>query len=165
MFVEGQTNMSVRADHGVPGSAEGEEGEEGGGEGGQEGVGEVVGEEEGEGKGGEGGNLKGKRNPNGKGMGGKWLFVSHEPVDVPVGNEGKREPLTRMFGLERVRESNGEGLGRGGVDGDARRRYVRFAFEPMVSCRVISSMISPSMTWSSNMVIPRHNEMKKRRHR
>ncbi|KAL8723116.1 MAG: hypothetical protein Q9225_000519 [Loekoesia sp. 1 TL-2023] len=43
-------------------------------------------------------NGKGRKGvPGGKGLGGRWLFVSHEPVPVPEVDEG--EGLTTMFGL------------------------------------------------------------------
>lgn len=68
--------------------------------------------------------------PGGKGLGGRWLFVSHDPVEVP---EEEGEPLTRLFGLSRKRNDDTSR----GVDRNTSRqqhaRSVRFAFEPMVS--------------------------------
>lgn len=77
--------------------------------------------------------------PGGKGLGGRWLYVSHDPVQVPEGSEGGgEEPLTRMFGLTRRRE------GSGGVDRSVRNaRYVKFAFEPMVSYIIAMAFSSP----------------------
>lgn len=55
--------------------------------------------------------------PGGKGAGGQWLFVSHDPL-----SEGKeaREDWSQMFELNK----QGEGEG---------RRLIHFKFEPMVS--------------------------------
>lgn len=72
--------------------------------------------------------------PGGKGMGGKWLFVSHEPVDLSKLGEGKHT-LTEVLGL-----------GSSGVQSEAlalsgevdEMRLVRFQFEPMV-CRGFSN--------------------------
>ena len=71
--------------------------------------------------------------PGGKGMGGRWLFVSHEPVDLSMRGEGKRA-ITELLGL-----------GSSGVQNEAlavteeveEMRLVRFQFEPMV-CRISS---------------------------
>lgn len=60
--------------------------------------------------------------PGGKGLGGRWLFVSHDPVEVPAG----KGEVGGMFGLRAETPSGG---GEGGVG----RRLVRFQFEPMVS--------------------------------
>ena len=64
----------------------------------------------------------------GKGMGGKWLFVSHEPVDIHK-NSGAKESVTELLGLgssgghDEALTFNRE------VD---EMRLVRFQFEPMV---------------------------------
>lgn len=64
--------------------------------------------------------------PGGKGRGGRWLFVSHEPVKV-LSKQGLGEtPLFTLFGLSHVPLSSRE-LNTSQV------RYVRFQFEPMVS--------------------------------
>lgn len=136
----------------------GGDGGDGGGDGeGKEGQG-------GRGQGGRGrGRAKEKGNPGGKGRGGRWLFVSHEALAVPVSEDGG-EVLTRMFGLSRgsrgggkrreegangggaaagkggVGEGGGGGKGEGG--GGGTDRFVRFAFEPMV-CKEIYPLISP----------------------
>ena len=66
--------------------------------------------------------------PGGKGMGGKWLFISHEPVSLSKQGEGK-EPLSELLGLGSSRAQN-EGLA---LSGDINKmRLVRFQFEPMV---------------------------------
>jgi tRNA wybutosine-synthesizing protein 3 len=73
----------------------------------------------------------------GKGRGGRWLFVSHEPVSVPV--EGG---LKRVLGIEKEDENENEnGKNNNNEDEkekddelDIRRtRFIRFQFEPMVS--------------------------------
>ena len=66
--------------------------------------------------------------PGGKGMGGKWLFVSHEPVDLSERGKGKNN-LVEILGLGSSGAQN-EALALGReVDG---MRLVRFQFEPMV---------------------------------
>ena len=62
--------------------------------------------------------------PGGKGRGGKWLFISHDPVTVPQKVNHEDMPVTRLFGL-----SHQKTLGK--VD-PKRTRLVRFQFEPMV---------------------------------
>ncbi|KAL8926270.1 MAG: hypothetical protein Q9172_001864 [Xanthocarpia lactea] len=41
--------------------------------------------------------------PGGKGLGGRWLFVSHDPLELPKDQNGRDDeaPLTKMFGLTR----------------------------------------------------------------
>ena len=66
--------------------------------------------------------------PGGKGMGGRWLFVSHEPVELSNQGEGK-ENLSELLGLGSSGAQN-EALA---LSGDANKmRLVRFQFEPMV---------------------------------
>ncbi|KAL8696638.1 MAG: hypothetical protein Q9201_007557 [Fulgogasparrea decipioides] len=70
-------------------------------------------------------------------MGGRWLFVSHDPILVPEGGGGKdlQPSLMRMFGLSSRKDDDGEGEGEGrgrGGEGVVGRRFVRFAFEPML---------------------------------
>ncbi|KAL8773463.1 MAG: hypothetical protein Q9209_001567 [Squamulea sp. 1 TL-2023] len=56
--------------------------------------------------------------PGGKGLGGRWLFVSHDPLKLPEGMDGRDNEgaLTRLFGLTRhvIQKEN------------------TFAFEPMI---------------------------------
>lgn len=108
----------------------------GGGEGG-EGGGEEDGEDERGSRDREEEGRKSKSVPGGKGMGGRWLFVSHDAVDVPGVGEG--EPLTALFGLTRM------GKERGSVDRSERphARYVKFAFEPMVRYPHASAAVNP----------------------
>ncbi|KAL8992201.1 MAG: hypothetical protein Q9188_007644 [Gyalolechia gomerana] len=79
---------------------------------------------------GEEGQRKGKRKgrskavPSGKGLGGRWAYVSHEPIAASKG-DGGGGGLMGMFGL---RPKSGEGVCR--YTNDA--RFVRFAFEPMI---------------------------------
>lgn len=58
----------------------------------------------------------------GKGGGGRWLYVSHDPVDLKeIGN------LSKLVGLEM--EKAGDSCG------SARQRLIRFKFEPLV-CQI-----------------------------
>ena len=61
-------------------------------------------------------------NTSGKGGGGRWLFVSHEPVNV----EGDIHELLGIKPWEATGEMLKTGLA-------SKARYIRFAFEPMVS--------------------------------
>ena len=63
--------------------------------------------------------------PGGKGRGGRWLFVSHDPVHVPERRGLEDKPLSRLLGLSHRKEDFEYGAGQA--------RYVRFQFEPMVS--------------------------------
>ena len=66
--------------------------------------------------------------PGGKGMGGKWLFLSHEPVELPKNGEEK-DSLSKLLGLG----SRGVQSGTLPLSGDVNElRFVRFQFEPMV---------------------------------
>ncbi|KXH25393.1 tRNA wybutosine-synthesizing protein [Colletotrichum nymphaeae SA-01] len=74
--------------------------------------------------------------PGGKGGGGTWLFVSHDPVP---GSHDDDEDLLRLFGL--VDEDAGRGAGQEpgravGISGRSqsgrRKRLVHFKFEPMI---------------------------------
>ena len=68
--------------------------------------------------------------PGGKGLGGKWLFVSHEPVLLSKNGENKGD-LSQLLGLGSSGAQN-EALA---LSGDVNEmRLVRFQFEPMV-CR------------------------------
>lgn len=64
--------------------------------------------------------------PGGKGRGGRWLFVSHEPVKMPSKQGVGETPLFRLFGLSHVPLSSRELK-------TSQMRFVRFQFEPMVS--------------------------------
>ncbi|ORY67285.1 methyltransferase TYW3-domain-containing protein [Pseudomassariella vexata] len=62
----------------------------------------------------------------GKGGGGKWLFVSHDPVDV--GGEGENGDVEKLLGLKSGdKESTQERL----LESDA-ARLIHFKFEPMI---------------------------------
>ena len=63
--------------------------------------------------------------PGGKGKGGRWLFVSHDPVDVPVQQNPDDTSLSTLFGLSQIKDRQGQP--------DADSRFVKFQFEPMVS--------------------------------
>jgi tRNA wybutosine-synthesizing protein 3 len=64
----------------------------------------------------------------GKGGGGRWLFVSHEPVDM---NGVKVKGCSSFLGLQRI--------GEGGESGRqfTEERLIHFKFEPMVSTKYI----------------------------
>lgn len=61
--------------------------------------------------------------PGGKGGGGTWLFVSHDPVEVP--NASFSTDFMSKFSLQRAAD---EELSRS----DAQRRFIHLKFEPMV---------------------------------
>ena len=72
--------------------------------------------------------------PGGKGLGGHWLFVSHDPVQVD-------QSLT----IEAIFRSSSLGKSDSTLPADCSRgRLVKFAFEPMVSLTLlrISSFMS-----------------------
>ena len=64
--------------------------------------------------------------PGGKG-GGKFLFVSHEPIDNS--EDGGLRQLFEILGLAERSEADEVGMSESWVPG---QRFVRFAFEPMV---------------------------------
>ena len=63
--------------------------------------------------------------PGGKGMGGKWLFVSHDPVEIPVRDNGEDVPITTLFELVHQQSDVQNVPG-------PEARFVKFQFEPMV---------------------------------
>jgi tRNA wybutosine-synthesizing protein 3 len=67
----------------------------------------------------------------GKGGGGKWLYVSHDPVDV--GQAGDRPDWASFLGLgnrDCLRREDGGAVEHGRED--AETRLIHFKFEPMV---------------------------------
>lgn len=63
--------------------------------------------------------------PGGKGAGGRWLYVSHEPLQLPSNIPREEGHLTNLFGLiPHVPEQ--------AIAAHKGTRYVRIAFEPMV---------------------------------
>ena len=66
--------------------------------------------------------------PGGKGMGGKWLFVSHEPIELFKSGE-RKELLSELLGLGSLGAQNEAQAFCGDV---SEMRLVRFQFEPMV---------------------------------
>ena len=88
--------------------------------------------------------------PGGKGRGGRWLFVSHKPVDVaPAVENGCR--IMNILGLTRNNKQSGNCPGNG--VNRLGRRLVRFQFEPMVcNHSSISSLIwSPTVSAFSGL--------------
>ncbi|KAI4218669.1 MAG: hypothetical protein L6R36_008819, partial [Xanthoria steineri] len=78
--------------------------------------------------------------PGGKGLGGRWLFVSHEPIEMSEHAEGRGRDrydeggaLTKLFGLTTYRASNRieHGACSSSVSEMKNARIGRFAFEPM----------------------------------
>ena len=63
----------------------------------------------------------------GKGRGGRWLFVSHDPIDIPLQTEVERRPLSTLFGLTSSSSTVQPTLHK-----PSQSRLVRFQFEPMV---------------------------------
>ncbi|KAJ4381240.1 hypothetical protein N0V86_003589 [Didymella sp. IMI 355093] len=61
--------------------------------------------------------------PGGKGGGGTWLFISHDPVEVP--NVSSSTDFTSQFGLQNASDDE---LSRS----DAQRRFIHLKFEPMI---------------------------------
>ncbi|TVY26990.1 tRNA wybutosine-synthesizing protein 3-like protein [Lachnellula hyalina] len=69
----------------------------------------------------------------GKGGGGRWLFVSHDPVSIDKGRD-----LAGYLGMERRKGDGDEELG---VGMEAREvRFVHFKFEPMILHILTSSL-------------------------
>ncbi|KAL8748493.1 MAG: hypothetical protein Q9199_008181 [Rusavskia elegans] len=93
-------------------------------------------------EGGGGGRVEKKRSvPGGKGLGGRWLFVSHERVEMREDDDarGRHEEkegsgrLTKLFCLTRPVTFERNENGRARKRSDAKNaRFVRFAFEPMI---------------------------------
>lgn len=62
--------------------------------------------------------------PGGKGNGGRWLFVSHDPVDIPADEFDWDTPMSSLFRLSPSRGSQ--------CQPSLSSRFVKFQFEPMV---------------------------------
>ena len=92
--------------------------------------------------------------PGGKGMGGKWLFVSHEPVQLSERGVEK-EVMVELLGLGPLgAHSQAQAL-----SGEAdQMRLVRFQFEPMV-CRMFSfQRVFSEFTIAEETVDPPHHD-------
>lgn len=72
---------------------------------------------------------KGVAGVGGKG-GGKWLFVSHDPVDVSTSSAGE-EGIFEKLGIQVDQSSNG-GISQTVTVTGASSRFVHLKFEPMV---------------------------------
>ncbi|OLN96429.1 tRNA wybutosine-synthesizing protein 3 [Colletotrichum chlorophyti] len=79
----------------------------------------------------DGGTLATVAGPGGKGGGGTWLFVSHDPIP---GSHDDDDELLRLLGFVDEREaSGGSAPGKSGsAQPGRRRRLVHFKFEPMI---------------------------------
>ncbi|KAF4822926.1 tRNA wybutosine-synthesizing protein 3 [Colletotrichum tropicale] len=69
--------------------------------------------------------------PGGKGGGGTWLYVSHDPVPGPHDEDGE---LLKLLGLVDEAEGRKVGVGEAGSTQSGRRtrRLIHFKFEPMI---------------------------------
>ncbi len=63
--------------------------------------------------------------PGGKGAGGRWLYVSHDPVQMRSGSCLEDMHVMKLFGFS-------SGLAEPAIMVNSATRYVRVAFEPMV---------------------------------
>ena len=63
--------------------------------------------------------------PGGKGMGGRWLFISHSPVSLPTSSDEEDDPVIGLFGLSTSQRPLD-------ISQPKNMRLVRFQFEPMV---------------------------------
>ena len=86
----------------------------------------------------------------GKGRGGRWLFVSHDPIEIPLQTEVERQPLSTLFGLTSSSSSSSSSSSPAAqpiLHNPCQSRLVRFQFEPMVCLRYGHKKgIHPSMT-------------------
>lgn len=73
--------------------------------------------------------VESRAGPGGKGGGGTWLFLSHDPVEVP--DVSSQTDFTSKFGL---RVASDDELSRS----DTQRRFIHLKFEPMVRSNMIS---------------------------
>ena len=87
--------------------------------------------------------------PGGKGRGGRWLYVSHDPVLVL--SDKKKDHFTRLFGLDSVDHSL---TGMASTSLSA-RRFVRFQFEPFVGALPFTRSWPPII--SSSFVVHSRN--------
>lgn len=81
----------------------------------------------------------------GKGTG-RWLYVSHEPLDKPEGNGDVARPLHELFGMV-----PGDGKPPTGSRG---LRLVRFHFEPLVCSQDAGISFTPELLAVSTEVFP-----------
>lgn len=67
-----------------------------------------------------------KAGVGGKGGGGRWLFVSHDPVAVDKGEKEEEKSWAQKMGMCRLLD------GETGMDVNEQTRLIHFKFEPMV---------------------------------
>lgn len=86
--------------------------------------------------------------PGGKGMGGRWLFISHDALEMPAKAHVEDRPLTKLFGLEPQQRDAQTVL-------EPEARFVKFQFEPMVSLSRLFVAFVPQIArnWSGRMLI------------
>lgn len=63
--------------------------------------------------------------PGGKGNGGRWLFVSHDPVQQVVDGDWEEGSILKLFGMSSQIHSRERTM-------SGTTRFVKFQFEPMV---------------------------------
>ncbi|MCJ1377808.1 hypothetical protein MMC17_000904 [Xylographa soralifera] len=63
--------------------------------------------------------------PGGKGRGGRWLFVSHDPVDDPDTSPSEARPIMKLLGMSK------HGILPTNLKPEI-TRFVKFQFEPMI---------------------------------
>lgn len=68
----------------------------------------------------------------GKGRGGRWLFVSHNPIEIPLQKGLERGLLSTIFGLTPSSSSSSSPAAQPILYNPSQSRLVRFQFEPMV---------------------------------
>lgn len=71
--------------------------------------------------------------PGGKGRGGRWLFVSHDPVITPPESTQERYPLAKLFGISEPHDPQHLA--------NSKLRFAKFQFEPLVMCRLSSLLL------------------------
>lgn len=94
-----------------------------------------------EGGGGGGSGIGGERNTvagfGGKGGGGRWLFVSHDPLESPGKLDSEPNIVAALLGIEDPIFSGVEGSSAKEMTGEG-SRLIHFKFEPMVGHLVVS---------------------------
>lgn len=80
----------------------------------------------------EGGDAGRKFAPSGGKGEGRWLYVSHDPVDINV-----KSSYHELFGLV-----PGDGIPRTSTSGDANMRLIRFHYDPMVRAAIFNDIFA-----------------------
>ncbi|KAF3048304.1 hypothetical protein E8E12_011661 [Didymella heteroderae] len=80
--------------------------------------------------------------PGGKGGGGTWLFISHDPVEVPIASSPT--DFMSQFGLRKASDDN---LSRP----DAQCRFIHLKFEPMILHILSASLVHAQNVLNAGM--------------